>query len=204
MSQINILNKSNEVRGRFIQSDNPSKLVNGVKAYLAEFKNGKWVKQKNIEYAEKRAVWNQNYSFPARESDNRAVFFEHADYAFSPTHIRVGDYSGSDSRTVVRDVFATKKSVKKGFIDFNTESQMNFITYDMESRRGELFYNLDNNGLVNLSLYDLSGRLIDKVISQSVPADSNRIEWQLTNKIQGIFVIQGFIAKKPFSQKMIF
>ncbi len=206
LAQINDLNRINEVRGQFIDVKDPRNHVRDVKAYLAEFKNGSWVKVKNVEYQGIRAEWHLFYSFPARANDNRAIFFEHANYTFSPKFIKVGDYKGNNSKTFVVNVNVTKKNSSKRSeektIAVGDDENVSINNLTLE---GKITFNnkTNNKGVLEARLYDLSGRLIETMPSKIIEGTS-KIEWKTTKNLKGIYVIKGLLRGESFVKKVLF
>ncbi|WP_303316717.1 hypothetical protein Q4Q34_07895 [Flavivirga abyssicola] len=205
LTQINNLNKINEVRGRFIDVANPSNHVRGVKAYVAEFRNGSWEKVKDVAYKGVRAKWHLFYSLPARVNDNRAIFFEHPDFTFSPEFINVGNYKGNNSETFVVNINATRKNTSKIDDGKTVEGNDNILITNLETLEDKIIFNNKTNidSVIEAKLYDLSGRLIDTMAPKIIEGTS-KIEWNTTKNLKGIYVIKELIEGEFFVKKMLF
>ncbi|PKB42272.1 putative secreted protein (Por secretion system target) [Cellulophaga sp. RHA19] len=202
ISQINEVNTFNEVRGRFIDSRNPNSHIKNVTTYLAEYVNGQWKKIKNIEYKGERAKWNLFYSFPARPNDNRALFFEHPNYTFSPSFIKIGDYDGTQSKTYTVNITASQKNTSRSFAANSTLNQL--AVYPNPSSNGELTfsYNTDLPKNLTLDLYDLKGQLIKRVTNKTV-IGKNELHWNF-NSLKGIYILKGKLGEETITKKVVF
>ncbi|WP_271783400.1 T9SS type A sorting domain-containing protein [Aquimarina algiphila] len=208
MNQIDDINKINEVRGRFIDNKDANKHVKAVKTYLAEFKNGAWRKIKNNEHKGRRAEWNLFYSFPARSNDNRAIFFEHPDYTFSPSHIKTGDYDGNNSRTYVVDVTANRKTRSKinDEMPLASENSTTLTITPNPSLDNKLIiaYSLEAKSQISINMYSLTGKLIEPLINTKVLNGNGEFEWRSTKNLKGVYLLKGYIGNQPFSKKVLF
>ncbi|UZO81319.1 T9SS type A sorting domain-containing protein [Aquimarina sp. ERC-38] len=208
MNQIDEVNRINEVRGRFINRNNPGRHVRDVKTYFAEFKNGSWRKIKNIEQDGRRASWHVFYSFPAQSNDNRAIFFEHPSYNFNPTHIRIGDYKGAGSRTFVKNVVATRKVQTRSLDNLQIDIDEADITiYPVPSIENQLTlaYNQQNRGDITLGLYDLSGKLVEEILNKEIAQGSGEIIWKAkTKNLNGFYIVMGTINNQSYLKKVLF
>ena len=193
MSQINDVNNFNEVRGRFIDPGNPSKHIRDVKTYLAKFENGQWRKVKNNEHRGKRASWHLFYSFPARSNDNRAIFFEHPQYNFSPAFINTGNYDGNNKRTYVVNVNVSRKGGSKSLALNANESQPLLET--------ELLNNSKEVEIVEL--YDLFGRSIDVSQIQLSKNSNGEFNIQNENQLRGLYILKIISKGKTITKKIV-
>ncbi|WKB79893.1 T9SS type A sorting domain-containing protein [Cellulophaga lytica] len=202
ISQINEVNTFNEVRGKFIDSRNPNSHIKNVTTYLAEYVNGQWKKIKNIEYKGDRAKWNLFYSFPARPNDNRALFFEHPNYNFSPKFIKIGDYDGTQSKTFTINITANQKSASRSFVQNTTSDPL--AVYPNPSANGTLIfnYNTQNPKTLILDLYDLNGQHIKSITHKTVKGEKE-LHWN-SNGLKGIYILKGKLGKDAISKKILF
>ncbi|MGJ8660201.1 MAG: T9SS type A sorting domain-containing protein [Cellulophaga fucicola] len=201
--QINEVNTFNEVRGKFTDPSNTSKHIRDVNVYLAELVNGQWQKVKNVAYNGVRAKWHLFYSFPARPNDNRALFFEHPNYNFSPSFIKIGDYDGAQSKTYVKNINVTQKNA---FAAKTTEStaKKGFTVYPNPTSNGNitLAYSVVGKAKLSLDLYDFTGKHITKVTNTTV-SGTNEIIWN-SNKLQGLYILKGYLGEQPITERVIF
>lgn len=209
LPQIIEINKINEVRGKFSDVNDVKKHIKDVKAYLAEFKNGKWQKIKNIEHRGKRASWNLFYSFPAQKNDTRAVFFEHSDYNFSPPFIKLSDYDGNNSLTFVKNIKAItkrKSQAKSRGSSLNEGEKISVSSNPINTleKRIELLYHVKNNTDIFLKLYDLTGKLIITFPVKTLIPNVDKMNIFFTKNLKGAYILKGQTSNFEFSKKVLF
>lgn len=207
LAQIDDVNKINEVRGRFINTQDSRRHVRDVKTYLAEFKNGRWQKIKNNEHRGRRAAWHVFYSFPARVNDNRAIFFEHPNYTFSPSHVKVGDYDGNNSRTYVKNISATPRNSRVTQQDVSTKVETKVVIYPnpIKNQQLNVRYLLESEGEVTLEIFDLLGRKVGEILKPVAQTRGrHQVIWKPQILLQGVYVIRGNLAGQAFTKRIIF
>lgn len=177
-------NTINEVRGRF-------KYANGsdFTDYVMTNSNFNGENPWRIHGAKTRA--RLHYSFPARPGESRVIKFSHSNYNFSPSEIRLGDYEGNSKKTYSKDIIVTPKNRAISY------SENMFI-----ERRSATVFGLSFMGsAMDLSIYDMAGRLIKNIKQNKNISNNLMIELELPQS--GVYIIRGTIDGATYSKKIV-
>ena len=66
-----------------------------------------------------------------------------------------------------------------------------------------IVYDVPNDSNIELSVYDLNGRLVDQLISGYIEAGSYEIRWNAESIASGVYFLRMITPEKALTQKMI-
>jgi len=65
-------------------------------------------------------------------------------------------------------------------------------------------FDLPEEGFITLSVYDITGKLVETLVNKTVPAGYHSHTWQPQNLASGLYIVRLKAGQKTFNQKITF
>jgi len=65
-------------------------------------------------------------------------------------------------------------------------------------------FDLPEEGFVSMSVYDITGKLVETLVNEILPTGNHSIQWNPVNLSSGVYIVQLKAGEKTFNQKITF